>query len=67
MQKAAGRGRLWRLLAGEAPPQADGAKGARSVRAQASAKAWRQGNVFGGMFNPAHHRRVLLGIVLTFS
>jgi hypothetical protein len=25
------------------------------------------GNVFGGMFNPAHHRRVLPGIALTFS
>jgi hypothetical protein len=41
----------------------NGAKGARSVRAQPSAKSLATGNVFGGMFNPAHHRRVLLMIV----
>jgi hypothetical protein len=40
---------------------------ARSARGQASAKSLATVNVFGGMFNPAHHRRVLLGIVLTFS
>jgi hypothetical protein len=35
-------------------------EGARSVRAHPSAKNLATGNVFGGMFNPAHHRRVLL-------